>query len=97
MHTRLTRWTPKAFRLHGRRIVTVVPSALHNADGRNERGQVTGCFSGCFCRLEVSKRVWKTGQKEELTLTPCFGHQGPGREASEGLRVFVVPGGESNT
>lgn len=34
MHSSLTRWAAKSFSLHGRRIVTVIPRALSNSDGR---------------------------------------------------------------
>lgn len=57
MHTSLTRWAAKTLSLHGRRIVTIISSALSNSDGRGRdgRSQVNGCF---FWRLE-RRQTWK--------------------------------------
>jgi hypothetical protein len=40
MHTSLTRWAAKSFRLHGRRIIIVISRTFSNSDGmrRNEMG-----------------------------------------------------------
>ena len=42
MHTSLTWWAAKSFRLHRRRIITIISRAFSNSDGRgrHERGQV---------------------------------------------------------
>lgn len=78
MHASLTRWAAKSFKLHGRRIVTVISRAFSNSNGRgrNERG----------VRLWVSFIGLKQGrsgnrsEREALTLPSCFGHRGPGKK-----------------